>query len=396
MRSVLSLLCREPYRIFFPMAVFFGIAGTGHWFLYGMGLEDTYSGYFHAALQTWLYMGFFAAGFLMTAVPRFSATESSTPLETVFMLVSGILVFILLISRAWTAAASVYWVWLAGLFVFILRRFLRKGIEIKPPVEFVWIPVAFLHGFTGILLILLSQGNLIEAHLLIIGRAMVEQGFLLCLVSGVGGFLGSRLLGTHELPSPEKLRMAGYHASKLGVNAILAILLFVTFWAQPTTEYSVASFLRAVIVTAALVFNKALSRPKIKGLFQRLLALSFWMVVLGLWAMALRPLYRVAALHLLFMSGFGLMTFLIATMVTLSHAGQGDRLKKPLWVLIALAFCIFSSLLIRLAAQVFPELYFRLLGAASSLWMVACVAWLVFAMPYLLRAGSENEEDCKR
>src|SRR3989338_9184364 len=74
-------LRREPFRLFFPLAVGFGCLGVGHWLAYALGWRQSYSGFYHASLQVGAYMSCFIVGFLLTALPRFSATAPASNLE---------------------------------------------------------------------------------------------------------------------------------------------------------------------------------------------------------------------------------------------------------------------------------------------------------------------------
>src|SRR5205085_2688884 len=65
----------EPYRVFFPLGVGFGLAGLAIWPLYSFGLTATYSGRSHALVQTDGFLYAFIAGFLLTAIPRFTGTK---------------------------------------------------------------------------------------------------------------------------------------------------------------------------------------------------------------------------------------------------------------------------------------------------------------------------------
>ena len=70
---------REPYRVFFPLGILCGLAGVAIWPLYSFGLTATYSGRSHALVQIFGFLYAFIAGFLLTAVPRFTGTEFATP-----------------------------------------------------------------------------------------------------------------------------------------------------------------------------------------------------------------------------------------------------------------------------------------------------------------------------
>ena len=53
----------------------FGLAGVAIWPLYTFGITASYSGRAHALVQTDGFLYAFIAGFLLTAVPRFTGTE---------------------------------------------------------------------------------------------------------------------------------------------------------------------------------------------------------------------------------------------------------------------------------------------------------------------------------
>src|SRR5262245_59599631 len=66
----------DPYRIFFPLGVLMGIAGVSIWPLFYWGWTQGYSGRAHAFVQTNCFLYAFIAGFLWTAVPRFTGTNA--------------------------------------------------------------------------------------------------------------------------------------------------------------------------------------------------------------------------------------------------------------------------------------------------------------------------------
>src|SRR5215468_9465542 len=66
----------DPYRIFFPVGIFLGVMGVSIWPLYYFGIIDSYSGRAHAFVQTDGFLYAFIAGFLLTAIPRFTGTEA--------------------------------------------------------------------------------------------------------------------------------------------------------------------------------------------------------------------------------------------------------------------------------------------------------------------------------
>ena len=67
-------LQEEPFRIFFPLAVFCGIAGVAVWPLHFTGWLPHYPGPGHTRLMVLGFFGGFILGFLGTALPRMLST----------------------------------------------------------------------------------------------------------------------------------------------------------------------------------------------------------------------------------------------------------------------------------------------------------------------------------
>src|SRR5881396_1440683 len=65
----------DAYRIFFPLGIVLGVFGVSIWPLYYFGVTQGYSGRAHAFVQTDGFLYAFIAGFLLTAIPRFTGTE---------------------------------------------------------------------------------------------------------------------------------------------------------------------------------------------------------------------------------------------------------------------------------------------------------------------------------
>jgi len=66
----------DPYRILFPLGILLGVMGVSIWPLYYFGITEGYSGRAHAFVQTDGFLYAFIAGFLLTAIPRFTGTEA--------------------------------------------------------------------------------------------------------------------------------------------------------------------------------------------------------------------------------------------------------------------------------------------------------------------------------
>ena len=397
---MLERFCREPYRVFFPLGIMIGLYGVGHWLFYGLGWIKNYSGLMHAFIQMQGYLGCFIIGFLLTAMPRLASAPTATKRELFSFLVLTLGIPVFLSYRLWPLADLFFILWLLSIACFAVKRILvKRETKVSPPTEFVWIPIGILNGVIGSSLLALGHLALLPAWALSVGKPMVFQGFLFSIVLGVGGFLGPRLMGVQQLIQPENIRkeepcvpgmVAMVRKRRIQVHLTAGILLFLSFWFEGLGAPVLAYGLRAIIVSGIFLFTGALPLvPRVRHAFTWLLWLSFWMVALGSWVEFLFPSHRVIALHLVFLGGFSLMTFAVGTVVVLSHAGEVQRLYKPLPILWFVASCVLGALGLRISADFFPAKYFNLLALAAVIWMTGALSWLLFILPRIFRTPGD-------
>lgn len=396
-------IAREPFRLFFPLGILVGIIGVSHWLLYAKGMIEHYSGFFHSTVQMLLYMPCFILGFLLTAMPRFSGSPQASKGEVgyFFFLIIGILIFLRL--ESWVIAELCYIGILLGLVRFAMRRVPRRreksaSSSSAPPRELIWIPIGVFHGIVGTTLLILGQLRILPGWSILVGKPMMEQGFILSVVLGVGGFLAPRLMGTYQRrEEPESLCHPALHnlntpKARIYLYLLMGVLLFSSYWIQVLLSERGGYFIRASIITLILVLTQSLCfRPKVKDLYVQLIWVSVWMVVIGFWGVVLWPDYRIAMLHIAFIGGFSLMVFAVATMVVMSHAGEGETLRRPLWIFWVVALGIALAIFKRAAVIVTPDAYFKLMGMSATFWLLTAVSWVVFILPRIFKVPADDE-----
>ena len=250
----------------------------------------------------------------------------------------------------------------------------------------------------GTSLWMLGQLRIFPLWALGVGKPMMDQGFLLCVVIGIGGFLIPRLMGTYQSDDHEaacttesKLGLAVKNRSIMA-HFLCAVILFASFWLEGLEFSALAYGLRAAVITyqfAGAGVLKFLLQPC--DFYVRLAWISVWLTAVGYWGAALFIDYQKMMLHITFIGGFSLMTFAIATMVVFSHAGEAQRLKRPLGILWVVAIGLTISFLERAMVAFFPDKYFHVLGGAATFWLIAAVSWLIFIFPSLLKVPQEDE-----
>jgi uncharacterized protein involved in response to NO len=375
----------EPFRIFFPLGVVLAWVGVSHWLLYGTGWRATYSCELHGFVQMQAFMMSFAVGFLFTALPRRTGSAPPSALEMIVMVAA-------LVAAAGGALTERWWLGQAGyagvfvlLLQFAVRRFLGRGATRRPPAAFVLIPLAMAQGLAGCALIAAVSLGALAPWAMSFGKLLVEQGVFLCLVIGVGSLILPLMGGVAPPPdlgsSPRETRKAvAYGAAGL--------LVFVSFIVEQSGWTRAGPLLRAVVVAVALGAGAGAWHPPAKPGFHRRLAwVSVWCVPTGLLVSALWPDYRVPALHILFIGGFGLLAFAVATHVSLTHLGLDHLASGRPPAVVALAIGFLFALSARLAADA-SDTYFGHLGWAAAAWLLGSAVWFAFLLPHFLRRPS--------
>lgn len=372
----------EPFRVFFPLAVVLGWAGIGHWLLYALGVTLTYSCTAHGIVQTQSFMLAFAVGFLLTAIPRrtASAAPSHVEIATAFALLA-ITAAAALVEQDLIAHAAYACVF-ALVLRFAVQRFRAGTRRRRPPAGFVLVPVAVGSGLVGATLLVASSKGVLPGWAHRFGRLLVQQGVFLCLAVGVGSLVLPLMSGA---PPPADLGSSPRETRKAIGYAVVGLAILASLALEARGWLRAAPLARALAVAIGLgVGGGAWRRPSKPGLHRRFVWLSVWLMPLGLSLAALWPDYRVPALHVLFIGGFGLMAFGVATHVTLSHLGL-ERLREGRPAAVAvLGVAVLLAMLARVTAD-WTDTYFTHIGWAAGAWLAGKAWWLVFIAAKLRR-----------
>jgi len=372
----------EPFRLFFPLGVLLAWVGIGHWLLYSLGVTQTYSCQLHGLVQMQGFMMAFAVGFLLTAIPRRTQTGPPAAAEMTLLAAALIATTAAAVAERWVAAETAYLVVFGAVLRFALQRLRAAAGARRPPAAFVLVPFAIFHGVVGGLLVLAATLPGVPGTLMALGRLLVEQGVFLCLVVGVGALVLPLMAGA---PPPPDLGATPAEKRKAIVYAGGGIAIAVSLVLEWVGYERLGPILRAGVVAAGVgIGGGAWQRPGKPGAHRRLVWLGVWLVPTGLVVAAVWPSYRVAALHILFIGGFSLMAFGVATHVALSHLGLDALATGRPGAVVILGVCFLLALAARLAADM-SNTYFDHLGWAAAVWIGGSAVWLAFLGPRLLR-----------
>ena len=371
----------DPYRVFFPLGAALGIAGVSIWPAYWLGLTSGYSGRAHASIQIEGFLYAFIAGFLLTAIPRFTGTSApSRPTQSVLAaaLLASSVAFEL---KAFALGHALFLLVHAAVIALAVQRVRRR--RSAPPDSFALVGLGMAAGAAGALVNLAVASEWMGARFDVLGRRLLTEGMVLLLVLGVGGFLGPRLLGFAPLPEPARLAVetvvrrpplfAGRRAALYAASGlVLALSVVFEYGFGVAAMAPVRAAVASLLIAAHL---KPWRPPAVRTTLAWCVWSAHWLVIAGLWLAALAPAYRVDLLHVVFMGGFTLLILAVAMRVTLSHGGHALSAERRSWPLrIGIATGLFA-LAARIGAAFAPETFFAHLGIAALAWIAGMLFW---------------------
>ncbi|MFQ5717915.1 MAG: NnrS family protein [Acidobacteriota bacterium] len=373
---------REPYRLLFPLGVALAWGGVLHWLLHALGVLPDYRPVFHSIAQIQGFMTCFAVGFLFTAIPR--RTGTAPPAAASMM--AGIALPVGTTVAAWfgrLALSQVCWLSLiAVLMGFILRRFHSRQAHRRPPVSFVWLPVALGMGVAGSLMTG-ALGILGPDYLWVhqLGRLVVLQGMFLALTVGVGGMIVP-LITRGEAPpdlAPDQ------RAAVVG-HLVAAGLLLASFWIENSVSLRAGLALRGAVVLAVLLRTARIDRvPRLPGWHRWLVWMAAWAIPAGYVLAALFPAQKKAGMHVVFIGGFALMALSVGVHITLAHGGYRSLVTGRPWQVPVFGGLVLAAVVGRALVDFDQRRFFLWLGLAAASFLAGTVFWATLVVPRLFR-----------
>lgn len=368
-RHRMKLFWEEPFRIFFPLGLLLGAIGVALWPLYFWHLLAAYPSTPHMRLMIEGLMGSFVLGFLGTAGPRLLDAPPLGMVEVATLILLQLAIAGLHLARQ-QLLGDLLFLALLLLFLAILVRRIRRLQDLPPP-SFLLVLGGFINAIAGIALLQSQRFWLYQ-----LGSILLNEGFILFPILGVGAFFFPKLL-VAQPAEPADLRIAAAMWKKGARLAALCLLaLWISFLLEALAWTRSAALLRGLTSAWYLgieggLFTEARGRTFLAQCFQ----LGGVLLVAGLFMPLLFPDRRVANLHVVFLGGFSIILFTVSTRVILGHAGASHLFRQRLRFLItALAFLLLA-MLARVSADFFPVERNSHLIYAALLWLLASAAW---------------------
>jgi len=383
-RKYPTIYFAEPFRIFFPLGLFLGAIGVVLWPLFVWHAIDFYPAQAHVRLMIEGLMGSFIFGFLGTAGPRLLDASPLITAETCLLLVLQIASALLHLAQRQTAGDIVF-LTLLLLFVGMMTKRVGARTDLPPP-PFVLVLFGLLNAVAGIFLITSGKSFTDGSFANRLGGLMLNEGFVLFPILGVGAFFFPKLLGGAR-PQRSDLQIGRTRWIKRAVIAILtALVIWISFVFEALGWMRTAALVRGgTTLTYFVTQGRLLEKPSPAdaGFLANCFRLGALLLCAGLLLPAALPGYRLANLHLTFIGGVSIILFTVSTRVIIGHAGQSHLFRKRLRFLVATITLLIIAMIARVSADFILPARNSHLVYAALIWLLAATVWAVALTPKL-------------
>ena len=381
----------EPFRLLFPLGTTLGIAGVMMWPLYIWKVTSRYPGQIHPRVMVEGFLGCFVIGFLGTALPRLLGVPKISIQETLGFGAA-------LIWTSWLHSTG-QTVWgdltffaalLSLIFLLGVRGLFRKD---TPPPAFVLVAMGLLSALLGSFGLAASQAApaLCPAWLPPFGKLLLYQGFILLPVMGIGAFLLPRFFGLPNRQSfPESLSLPPGWLPGAAFAGACGMAVIASFAMEVAGFTSAGYALRAAALLVYFFREVPVHRAGFGGGTLALgLRLALLSIPAGYILLALMPGRAFTFLHVVFITGFSLLTFIVASRVVLGHSGQSVKFRAALRPVLVLCAMLTLAMLVRVTADWMPQARMGHYAYAAMAWISGVLVWTVMILPGVVKADSE-------
>jgi uncharacterized protein involved in response to NO len=381
----------EPYRLLFAVGTLIGIAGVLMWPLYVWHFTETYPGHLHARVMIEGFLTAFVMGFLGTALPRLLGVPKLVLGETLALTVAVIGVTLLHLTGQTLEGDQLFVLLLLGFTASLGLRGLLFRQDVPPP--------AFVLVLIGMICAVFGAATQVVAHLSpsalpgwmpYFGRLLLYQGYLVFPIMGIGAFLLPRFFG---MPSgqnfPESLSLPPGWIPKAAFALACGAVVMAGFVLEALGHPAWGNALRAVGIGVYFVREIPAHKLSVGGSLAFGLRLALLAIPLAYLLMAIWPQHRFAFIHILLITGFSLITFIVASRVVYGHSGQTEKFRAGIWAVRILVSGIFVAMLTRVTADWMPDSRMTHYAYAAIIWVAAVACWGFAVLPGVTQPDSD-------
>lgn len=362
-KNLITLAVKEPYRVFFPLGVLYLLWGALIWLPLLWNPGD-YPVLAHRYLMLNGFSASFIGGFLMTAVPKFSKTNSANGYEVLIFLLLTLLGLLFAYQNMESFVFLVSSAQAATLLTFLFLRISKR--KENPPYSFIFI-------FVGLILWLVSglASYMVDSETF---KRLHYEGAIAAIILGVGSRLIPGILGHVQIVMSQREKYERPVSILATVPAVF-FLFILSFVASYFLDERWGGPIRALVVTVvAFKYWLLWKAPKEKTALTWCIWMAGWMMVTSFILRAFWIDGMIHGGHSFFISCIVLLSLLIGTRVLQSHGPQMKSLEQSK-VLYLLTFLLILSAATRVSAYLMPESYLNHLAYSALILVVGVVIW---------------------
>lgn len=381
----------EPFRLLFPLGALMGVLGVLLWPAF-VWTGAPYPLLAHKGIMIQCFLGSFVIGFLGTALPRL-LDVSKLGLHASLGIAAAILLIAALHLMRWHRMADLSFLLLMLFFLGSLLWRAKRRKDVPPP-GFILVLVGMGCALLGVSLQLITNTwpQALPPQCFLLGKRFLQQGFLLLPIMGIGAFLLPRFF---DLPShqnfPESLNPPPGWWPRAGFAAGCGLVVVASFPLEAWGFYRTAWLLRAIGILVYFYREVPVHLAAFgHGSLAWSLRIALASIPLGYFAMALLPARQMTLIHIVFITGFTLLTFTVATRVVLGHSGQSAKFARPLKSIAVMAVLFVSAMATRVSADWMAGVRLTHYAYASLAWVAAVLIWAIAILPGVARGPRKN------
>jgi uncharacterized protein involved in response to NO len=199
-------------------------------------------------------------------------------------------------------------------------------------------------------------------------------------------------LPNRHLIAPKSRDVSPAWISRALFMLVCGLLLLVSFGIESTGQIRVAYGLRAAVAMICLLHEVPLYRAqKIRGSIPWALIIAAVSILTGIVVTAIWPMRLTTYLHIVFISGYGLLILNISARVVLEHSGNADLIYATSRAVKWIVGLVLLAMATRVSADLIPNMQLSHYAYAGITWAIITVIWLMKFGPLLAETPAQPE-----
>lgn len=363
----------DPYSYIFPFGLLSAFLGLSLWLFFKFHWVSFYPRVAHAHLMYYGFLWSYIAGFLMTAIPKMTQSNTAEKWEVFFAIGLVVLNWLFNIQNQILISIYISFFQIIFLIYFVFKRF-NQNRKI-PFAGFIFLPIALAIGLVGSIYEIFHFSGTVSAVYF-----MTAQAFILNLICGLGSRFIPALCRVPASLSPDSTESN----KKFFELVLIAVLMNIGFAFEVLEENQFSSALKFFTLSyIAIRYFKILIPSSTKTFLGLSLKISVVMMLVGYFVGIFSANNSLAALHLVYIGGFASITLLVSTRVTLAHGGISLDQEIASQSIFILTACFVLSALVRWSLG--QNVGSHLIVLSILLFLLALAIWIWKFFIILLR-----------